>query len=789
MPINDMNSNSATHSPLESSAQSNAEKQLIARLKTCQKITSDFIEDRFQTFYKALDDRIAETIREAASNAEQRYFYDVQRHLRHNVDELLRHLVGYIGEGFVKFKKGDLDTHSVTNSSNSLSLVENDELEEDIAVSSAARRADTKYVEVLWALNKRFSALIGGVPVTDANNPAAPIQFCDSMRRALSILNLELKPKLIAYEEFERHYTSELESLLLRINDYLVGEGILPELNFHQQSSAAVHESTTGFQSDFEAGSPVAEAEQAAAVAQADPEVSIQNQANLMRAIREIQNHGSGIPADSVVANDSNVPSPNTAVPLQSLSNFDGDFAGLTSRPITGGAAGGRPMQVFSNQQLVGALQSMQEQILNIRQASVDTIQPINVTAVTAQLSEELSKDSEDGAVDSQDMHVIELVGMLFDYMLSDDCLPDNVKALLSYLHTPYLKIAFMDSEFFEETEHPARLLLNNLAEAGVRWVSNDGSSQYDIYDKIKATVSRVLEDFKDDVKLFAELLVEFSAFTKKVLRRQELLEKRAMEKVHGEEKLREVKIRVNTEVRGRTDGKEMPSAVLLLLLQPWSDYLAFVLLRYGDDSDQWRRAIQTVDDVIWSVAPKQNPDERARQLEVQDELLDYLESGLETIGYDQAKGKKLVDALSALQRAAITKRTVEVAPAPMRTKLEAMAAKKAGKPTQSKEKLSEEEARLVESLKMIEFGTWFEFDKGRRLKVAWYNSKTSHYMLVDQTGKKVGMKTGLELARDMLARKARVIVGSTKPFFERALENIFETMNSDTVKVRAGAS
>ncbi len=785
MPINDMNSTPASRNPLESSAQSNAEKQLIARLKSCQKITSDFIEDRFQTFYKALDDRIAETIREAASNAEQRYFYDVQRHLRHNVDELLRHLVGYIGEGFVKFKKGDLNTHSVSNSSNSLSLVENDELEEDIAVSSAARRADTKYVEALWALNKRFSTLIGGTPVTDANNPTSPIQFCDSMRRALAILNLELKPKLIAYEEFERHYTSDLETLLLRINDYLVGEGILPDLNFHQQSATPAQQSAPVFNTDFDPNSdPV---DQVAEMAQPDPEVSIQNQANLMRAIREIQNHGSNIPADPTAAPATGAQ--DTAVPLQSLSNFDGDFAGLTTRPITGGAAGGRPMQVFSNQQLVGALQSMQEQILNIRQASVDTIQPVNVSAVTAQLSEELSKDSEDGAVDSQDMHIIELVGMLFDYMLSDDCLPDNVKALLSYLHTPYLKVAFMDSEFFEETEHPARLLLNNLAEAGVRWVSNDGSSQYDIYDKIKATVSRVLEDFKDDVKLFAELLVEFSAFTKKVLRRQELLEKRAMEKVHGEEKLREVKIRVNTEVRNRTDGKEMPSAVLLLLLQPWSDYLAFVLLRYGDDSDQWRRAIQIVDDVIWSVAPKQNPDERARQLEIQDELLDYLESGLETIGYDQAKGKKLVDAVSALQRAAITKRAVEVAPAPMRSKLEAMAAKKAGKPIQSKEKLTEEESRLVESLKMIEFGTWFEFDKGRRLKVAWYNSKTSHYMLVDQTGKKVGMKTGVELARDMLARKARVIVGSTKPFFERALENIFETMNSDTAKVRAGAS
>ncbi len=307
-----MNSNPAARSPLESGAQSNAEKQLIARLKSCQKITSDFIEDRFQTFYKSLDDRITETIREAASNAEQRYFYDVQRHLRHNVDELLRHLVGYIGEGFVKFKKGDLDTHSVTNTSNSLSLVENDELEEDIAVSSSARRADTKYVEVLWALNKRFSALIGGAPVTDANNPAAPIQFCDSMRRALSILNLELKPKLIAYEEFENHYTSELEPLLMRINDYLVGEGILPELSFHQQSATQAHESSPGFHSEFESGNPAAASEAAASVAPPDPEVSIQNQANLMRAIREIQNHGSNISVDPGV---SSVANENTAVP------------------------------------------------------------------------------------------------------------------------------------------------------------------------------------------------------------------------------------------------------------------------------------------------------------------------------------------------------------------------------------------------------------------------------------------------------------------------------------------
>ena len=34
-------------------------------------------------------------------------------------------------------------------------------------------------------------------------------------------------------------------------------------------------------------------------------------------------------------------------------------------------------------------------------------------------------------------------------------------------------------------------------------------------------------------------------------------------------------------------------------------------------------------------------------------------------------------------------------------------------------------------------------------------------------------MKSGLELARDMISNQAKIISGSSKPFFERALENI----------------
>jgi len=458
--------------------------------------------------------------------------------------------------------------------------------------------------------------------------------------------------------------------------------------------------------------------------------------------------------------------------------------------------AAGQPLAVYSQSQLVGVLEQMQERALGSTQQALaghqtGTVQlvPQTVADVNRQMMEQIASESKDGAVEPGDMQTIDLVGMLFEYMLSDDHLPDSVKALLSYLHTPFLKIAFIDKNFFEQPEHPARVLLNSLAEAGVRWVGNDGSDQYDIFVKIKTTVFRLLQEFKNDVRLFAELLIEFNAYTHNVARRQELMERRALEKAQGEEKLREAKIQVNTEVRSRTDNREMPSAILLLLLQPWSDYLSFVILRYGEKSDSWKSALDVIDKLLWSLEPKATNADKSLLMELQGQLLAALERGFETIGYEQAKGRKLLDAVISLQRMALQSRKVEAAPEPMRTKLETMAAEKAGTSAAEAQPVTAEEAKIVDSLKMVEFGTWFEFDGGKRLKVAWYNKKTQHYMLVDQQGRKVSLAGGVQLARDMLAGRARIIAGSTKPFFERALENIYHTLSERSEHLKTGTS
>ncbi len=802
---------SDTNKPSPYSAVAMSEQLVIQYLKHCRDLTRGFAYRVFPNFWRQWCKQVLEIAEQAKSNKEQVALYETQNLLAAVQQAAEQEFCQHLANGFVKFKNKSLNTLTGEErfSGDILSLVEHSDLEETIAITSITHRADNFFAEYLWALQQRLALLNDGEKIDERANPASPVQFCEALRKLLSNLDIDVKTKIIGYKLFDQDVIGVLDGLYGELNDYLIRQNLLPNLRFvPANDKPADHKAEEAVQDDpFERSEPLdaqqqAEAEQAEAqqhqrrasdklLSGALNPSDIQYQNSLLNAIRLLQTHVTQALPAIQAANFS--PQPALAVG-QAANSPQIHPAGPIAATPAAAAAGN--LQVYSQTQLVGVLEHMQTQALNVTQQALANhetgplpIAPQTVADVGRKMMEQIASESENGAVEAGDMQTIDLVGMLFEYMLSDDHLPDSVKALLSYLHTPFLKIAFIDKGFFEQPEHPARVLLNSLAEAGVRWVSNDGSDQYDIFTKIKTTVFRLLKEFKNDVRIFAELLIEFNAYTHNVARRQELMERRALEKAQGEEKLREAKIQVNNEVRGRTDNREMPSAILLLLLQPWSDYLSFVLLRYGDKSDSWKRALRVIDDLLWTLEPKAQQQDKIKQMELQDSLLAALERGFETIGYEQAKGRKLLDAVVSLQKMALQSRKAEPAPEPMRTKLESLAAEKAGHSTAQPQPVLPEEAKIVDSLKMVEFGTWFEFDGGKRLKVAWYNKKTQHYMLVDQQGRKVSLAAGLQLARDMLAGRARIIAGSTKPFFERALENIYHTLNERADHLKTGNS
>lgn len=740
---------------------------IVAHLKKCQSIAAQHAEQVFKQYAAELDEAFNVEMDNAKSNQEVTELTGLQRQLARNRAELQRYFCGYVAEGFVRFKKKELHTDLQSGrGGDQLSLVDNDELEETINMSSIVQKVDVQYAEPIWALNQRFAILNGGEQVTEASNPAAPIQMCESLRRALRLIPLSVRAKNLAYKVFEQRLADLAHGVVEDTNQYLQQAGVLPNLRYTRPKTSK----TESRAADGNAGqSNTAATGGAQVLPQVGPnQPSEQYQSALLQAIRGLQATMGGSAAPSATA-------PPTANP------FMGYMPGASATGV-----------VISNEQLMSALQAAQGNAVRTIEPSSDaSLTPLDFSQVLAGFAQQFAQNpaTKDAKVSHDDMHTIDLVGMVFEYMLKDENLPDSVKALLSYMHTPFLKLAFNDPGFFEQTDHPARMLLNSLAEAGTRWVGNDGTAQHDMYNKIKDVVDRVLREFKNDVRVIADLLLEFNSYTKNIMRRQELMERRAAEKAQGEERLREVKIHVNEQIRQRTDGQDWPSAVLLFLLQPWSDYMSFALLRYGEKSERWLQALALVDDLLWVIEPKSAAEDVARQKDLAQSLIAQIESGLETIGYDQAKGSQLTDSIASLIDMAQQSKQAEPAPAPMRDKLEQIAAEKAGQAPAGATNVSEEEAKVVENLKLIEFGTWFEFEDGKRLKIAWYNARTSHYMLVDQMGKKVAMMSGLEIAREMIAKRTKIIAGSSKPFFERALENIFQRLNAQAEAQSGGVS
>src|SRR5690606_31044366 len=173
-----------------------------------------------------------------------------------------------------------------------------------------------------------------------------------------------------------------------------------------------------------------------------------QYQASLLSAIRLLQAH-----ADQQRAIQPGASSVEGQVVLASEA-LQGETHPASSQSLAGA-------QVLDNTQLVQILQDLQIRTLQLTQQHPEH-DAHNVPSIEAgrRMLEQITQQHQRGAVSLADMQTIDLVGMLFEYMLSDDNLPDTVKTLLSYLHTPFLKIAFIDKDFFEQPEHPARALM-----------------------------------------------------------------------------------------------------------------------------------------------------------------------------------------------------------------------------------------------------------------------------------------------------------------------------------------
>jgi hypothetical protein len=388
-----------------------------------------------------------------------------------------------------------------------------------------------------------------------------------------------------------------------------------------------------------------------------------------------------------------------------------------------------------------------------------------------ANLKEDLSEllDSEHGeaihALDQADDDVINLVSLLFDFILDDEGLPSEIKALIGRLQIPLLKVAITDKTFFSNDNHEARLLLNMLARAGNQWDPQQGI-QDDLYQRINHAVHRIIDDFEDDASLFATLLDEFQRFFDSQSSRSERVEQRVREAEEGKARAELARQEVVAVLDKRMAGRQLPDVVVRLLRQGWQQVLYLTWLREGADSAAWQQQVKVVDGVVWSVLPHRDQAALEKLKALSPKLLKTLYSGLGQISYDEAEAKQLLikfrDVHQQLLKGLETERVAVEPEMP------------APQPQAQEEAVLPENHFLVKKAGQLAPGQWIEImdgDEPRRAKLAANIRAGVKMVFTNRRGIKVEEFSAYTLAVALHEGTVKLIEEGA--LFDRALEAV----------------
>ncbi|MCE5362233.1 DUF1631 domain-containing protein [Pseudomonas anguilliseptica] len=747
-------------------------------VQSCRKLVMNRLAEHLTGVFAQVDDTLFECAEKAENNQVQTLFFDNMREIRKQRPHIERSYHQQIAQNFSDFLEGKLKPLPSTTEldAEQMALVQNEDYEESLQVTNMVSRVKARCAQPLFALEQRLALLNNGQKLGEDINPFGPQMIAQAFRDALTPCPFPLRIKVILYTLFDTHVMQSLDSIYTALNQRLIEAGVLPNLKYSaQRNSQARPKSPTSATAETPQETHSGAGRNTANPTPTQPGASTYNSSNT----------------------DLSGPPPND--PLELLGSLAALLGEHRQRdldaPLLGGTrsiASFTPREAtstYSASALLDALNRMQQQSAN--DLSQRLSRPQQVEGLKADLQQQLEAHSElpgQQKVSDQEADVIDLVGMLFDFILDDDNLPDSCKTTLSHLHTPYLKVALQDKALFTQHHHPARRLLNAMAQAGVLY-GGEGDER-GLLAKMQWVVERVIHDFFGDLQLFEGLLEEFNEFVATLRHKVELRERRAVEAAKGRDKLLGARQRAVEVIAKSLTDRQPPTIIRNFLGLTWADVLVFVLLRNGERSPEWQRACEAAEQLAWSgTLLDEAGRERLQKLRVP--LLEDLRKGLELLGgYHEDGIRRLLQDLVACQHAVQAKQPLVAAkltPNLPESPLGAMLGEDAALATLAPREstLSARAQALIKELSHIEFGTWFEFVNGqqvRTLKLSWFSPTTRNYMFVDQSGQRVAIKPITQLASEMEQGLARIVTPERgAPLVDRALTAIYRVLQRFT--------
>lgn len=651
-----------------------------------------------------------------------------------------------------------------------LALVDNLEMDEATVLTEVSGRIEVRNSLPLYLLGQRFGVL-AGKPAFDAETlPVGPHALCRMLRQSAECLELSAEHRALLYRTFERHLSPLYGSFIESINTYLSRNGVLP--NLHYVPVRARPTATTTGPAKAKGG----QGEEPAA-----------GKAGAPRAGGGPGSGGAAPGGGMDSAGDDS---------FQQMRHLLAGRRQLLGKLVGGGA----PRPANGNAVLVEP--ALVQEALGLLQHKAPAPVMVNGKPATRSINHlkqdllaQLRNATPDGkppALPEEDSDAIDLVGMLFDHLMKDVRPNSPASNLLAKLQVPLLRVALQDKGFFTRQQHPARQMLNAIAETGAYWLGEDDADQQ-LVGKMQSVVDRTVREFDGDLGVFNNLLEDLSSHLQTVSRKAEVAEKRHVEAARGKERLALARDRAATVVEAMLKKQNLPRFTHTLLSQAWTDVMALTALRQGEDSDAWRQQLEIAERLV-GVA-KAGPGAAGIPSSEAAALQQDIQAALTQVGYHDEEASAIAQRLVDPQGGAAADDDSAASRTELTMRLKARA--RLGEDLQESKKkkkvvLSPDEQARLEQIKHLPFGTWFEFtlnqqgEKVRR-RLSWFSTVTGHVLFVNHRGQKVGEHSLEGLAKAMAQGQVKVVEEEKGTLIDRAWGTVMNALRSFAGQAKPG--
>ncbi|MGY0634972.1 DUF1631 family protein [Luteimonas sp. A478] len=622
-----------------------------------------------------------------------------------------------------------------------LSLVEESVMDEDTVLREVASRQEGRSTLALHLLGQRFGVLAGAPAFDSVRLPLGPHALCRAIHTAAVALEITHDARLLLYRMFDRQLMAGYPQLLDRMNQLLVDEGILPALTF------------VPIRGSRPAPTAVDRANQ-------DPDVPASADTASTRRAPGTRPHtawlGEAPGADAQDDDES------------AFAMFQQLLSGrreLIDKLRADTAPGTR--QQLNTTDLIQALQGLQA----LPAASRGNLAEIKRTV----LARARQQHGQASTLLPEDNDTFELVGLLYDQIESEIRTDAPTTPLVRELQLPLLRLALRDRGFFLHPGHPARQLLNTIAESAARWSARDELDQ-GFVQSLRQTVEEVVSGFDDDPTVFSRANDSLQQQVHAQIRKAETLEKRHIEAAQGKEKLEAAKLQAAQVLEETVGDQRLPRFVRALLNQAWADVLTLTLLRQGEDSEAWRNQLDATAQIVRACAREGGP--------AVPELTGLVEASLSQVGYHAEEAAVIAQRLTG---------SIDESDEDPTSRTE-LAMKLKARVRLGEEKVREKKAPLpprtaleqahYDQLRVLPFGSWIEFVTNQqghivRRRLSWYSRITDNALFVNQRGQRVGEQSLDSLARLMAADQARLVTAERGRLVDRAWQAAVSALRS----------